>query len=458
METHPVKPIFLTHSLWHALWSSRDSDLSLAKRFAFRLLKLSYIAVYAPFNRELINHASALSYKFVLSLIPMLAMIFSIAKGFGIQDKVEPLLMEKMVGGEIASDLIPKILEYVNNTNVSALGSIGLFFIVYTAISMLGQIEASFNQIWSVSQPRTLIRKSSDYLSILIIGPILIAVTLGLSTTLQSNSITQKLLEIGLFAGAMKLFLLSIPWASSILIMTLLYIIIPNTTVRIVPALIAGVVTGCCWQITQIFFINFQIIIAKYNAIYGTFATVPIFMIWLHTSWVIVLFGGVLNFACQHVAQFHPLEFAGHINFAGREKMSLAVLLSICHSFNSEEKGQSSQTISDRLGISDKLVQSATRGLLTMGYILEVPTESKTLYVPAKPSEQIKISDFFTDIKGVENTQLIFQDENINKALFQIETQMKIGVENNFKNQTIGTCLLPSKAFAPGVATRNDLP
>lgn len=439
MKTQPVKLIFQSNSLWNSLWSTHSSDLPLGKRLTFRLMKVIYIAAYAPFNKDIINHASALSYKFILSLIPMLAMIFSIAKGFGIQDKVEPLLMEKMVGGEIASDLIPKILEYVNNTNVSALGSIGLFFIVYTAISMLGQIEASFNQIWSVSKPRTLIRKSSDYLSILIIGPILMAVTLGLSTTLQSHSITQKLLEIGLFAGAMKLLLLSIPWASSILVMTLLYIIIPNTTVRIVPALIAGVITGCSWQIIQIFFINFQIGIAKYNAIYGTFASVPIFMIWLHTSWIIVLFGGVLNFACQNSDQFHPLEFDNDISFAGREKISLAVLLTICQAYDREKNGQNSLGISDRLGISEKFIRSAIADLLAMGYILEVPGKNNSLYVPSKPSEKIKLSNFFTDIKGIEDDQLLFKDKDINNDISEILTKMRMGLENNFKNQGIRT-------------------
>ena len=215
-----------------SIWSLRETGLPPVKRLMLRLTKICLIAVRAPFNKQLVSHASALSFTFLLSLIPLLAMVFSIAKGFGIQDKIEPLLLEKAVGGEIASDLAPKIIEYVNNTNVAALGSIGLLFIAYTAISMLGQIENSFNQIWGIKNPRTFIRKSSDYLAILIIGPLLFAVTMGFSTTMRSHAFTQKLLEIGLFAGAMKLFILSLPWITSILILTLLYVIIPNTTVR----------------------------------------------------------------------------------------------------------------------------------------------------------------------------------------------------------------------------------
>ncbi len=439
MKALPVKLFYFSQESWDSLWSARDKDLPLTKRLVNRLVKISYIAAHTPFNKEIINHASALSYKFILSLIPMLAMIFSIAKGFGIQDKVEPLLMEKMVGGDIASDLVPKILEYVNNTNVSALGSIGLFFIVYTAISMLGQIEESFNQIWAVSQPRTFIRKASDYLSILIIGPILLAVTLGLSTTLQSHSITQRLLEIGLFAGAMKLFLLSIPWASSILIMTMLYIIIPNTTVRIVPALLAGIVTGCCWQLTQLFFINFQIGIGKYNAIYGTFASVPIFMIWLHTSWIIVLFGGVLNFACQNITHFHPLEFEKNISFANKEKICLAVLLSLCQSFEKGNKGQSVEELSSRLGISQHFSEHALSRLLDMSYLLKVESDNTTKYVPSLPAGKIRFSAFFIDIKGPGDNKIVFKDQQINDSISAILEKKKSGLEKNFSNDAFET-------------------
>ncbi|MBU4262592.1 MAG: YihY/virulence factor BrkB family protein [Proteobacteria bacterium] len=418
-----------------SIWSLRETELPLIKRLMLRMAKVCIIAARAPFNKQLLNHASALSFTFLLSLIPLLAMIFSIAKGFGIQDKIEPLLLEKAVGGEIASDLAPKIVEYVNNTNVAALGSIGLLFIAYTAISMLGQIEASFNTIWSIKKPRTFIRKASDYLSILIIGPLLLAVTLGLSTTLSSHAFTQKLLEIGLFAGAMKLFFLSIPWISSILILTLLFVIIPNTTVRVFPALLAGTITGCLWQLTQIIFIKFQIGVAKYNAIYGTFASVPIFMIWLQTTWILVLFGGVLNFACQNAGKFHPLEFEKDINFASNEKISLAVLLTICLTFDRGNGPSAPATISNRLGLSESFVRSALARLLEIGKILPVSSEENDLFVPAKPTAELKITHFFKDIQGKQADNVMFEDEEINGAIDKILELRQQAMETNFENK-----------------------
>jgi len=430
-----MRHFFQVNSESRSIWSLRETELPMAKRIILRIAKICIIAARAPFNKQLLNHASSLSFTFLLSLIPMLAMVFSIAKGFGIQDKIEPLLLEKAVGGEIASDLAPKIIEYVNSTNVAALGSIGLFFIAYTAISMLGQIEDSFNQIWAIKKPRTFIRKSSDYLSILIIGPILLAVTLGLSTTLSSHAFTQKLLEIGLFAGAMKLFFLTIPWISSILILTLLYIIIPNTTVRIFPALLAGTISGCLWQLTQIIFIKFQIGVAKYNAIYGTFASVPIFMIWLQTTWILVLFGGVINFACQNAGKFHPLEFEKDINFASKEKIGLAVLLDICRTFDQGHGPSGPATISNRLGLSESFVRNALSRLLEIGKILPISNEENDLFVPARPTGELKIAHFFKDIKGEQADKVEFKDEEINGAIDKILDLRQKSLDENFENK-----------------------
>lgn len=424
-----------------SIWGLRDEDLPPVKRFVLRLKKICFIAWRDPFNQQILNHASALSYKFILSLIPMLAMIFSIAKGFGIQDKIEPLLLEKTLGGEIASDLIPKIIQYVNNTNVAALGSIGLVFILYTAISMLSQIESSFNQIWTVTQPRTLVRKISDYLAILTISPLLLAVTIGLPTTLQSHIITQKLLEIGLLAGAMKLFLFSLPWLTSILSITLLYIVIPNTRVHFLSALIAGIFSGCCWQFSQIFFIKFQVGVAKYNAIYGTFASVPIFMIWLYVSWVIVLFGGVVNYACQNHKKFHPMKFKEQVPFASLEKIALAALIAIFKNFDKEQGGLTCEEISDRLGINRSLVKKAVSRLLEIGAILSVDKEKNECYVPAKPSDKVKLTDYFQDIKGKEKNPVQFKDPQINNAVCNILSTHEKSLHEGFKDRGINSVL-----------------
>jgi membrane protein len=233
----------------------------------------------------------------------------------------------------------------------------------------------------------------------------------------------------------MKLFFLSLPWITSILILTLLYIIIPNTTVRFFPALLAGTITGCLWQLTQIIFIQFQIGVAKYNAIYGTFASVPIFMIWLQTTWILVLFGGVINFACQNFNKFHPLEFEKNINFASKEKISLAVLLAICRTFDRGDGPSGPSTISNRLGLSESFVRNALARLLEIGKILPISNEENALYVPARPTADLKIAHFFKDIKGEQADNVVFKDEEINAAIDKILDLRQQALEVNFENK-----------------------
>lgn len=419
------------------LWTYREEELSFLFKTWIRFLKIGVITVRDPFNKQIFNHAATLSYKLTLSMIPLLAMIFAVAKGFGVQDRIESILLEKAVGGEIANDLIPKIVEYVNNTNVAALGYIGLAFIVYTAISMIGQIESSFNQIWQVDKPRTIIRKFTDYLALLILGPLFLAITLGLSTTLSSHAITQKLLEIGLFAGAMKLFLLSLPWLSSIMILCLIYIIIPNTIVHMRSALFAGIISGLTWQTTQICFINFQVGVSKYNAIYGTFASVPIFMIWIFVSWVIVLTGALLNFACQHVSDFEVIDFKEELHFHAQEKICLSVLLLVCQEFNRDGTKLTASEISSRLKLPLSLVESSLRELQQIDAIVPTKQGGNIFFIPAKPIEQIKITDFFQGMKLCDGHDFEVGDENYASLVNAILEDLNTALINKFGNEWI---------------------
>lgn len=438
----------------HKLWQYQNANLTPFSRIWIRFLKILVITIRDPFNKQLFNHASALSYKLTLAFIPLLAMIFAVAKGFGVQDRIESILLEKAVGGEIANDLIPRIVEYVNNTNVKALGYIGLAFIIYTAISMIGQIEDSFNEIWQVKQSRTIIRKFSDYISLLILGPLLLAITLGLSTTLSSHAFTQKLLEIGLFAGAMKLFLLSLPWLSSIIVIFLVYVIIPNTTVKMTSALIAGIVSGLAWQFTQIAFISFQVGVANYNAIYGTFASVPIFMIWIFVSWVIVLFGALLNFACQHVEDFQPIDFKEELNFGAQEKISLAVLLEVCREFEKDGSKSTAPVIGHSLELPVSLVESCLKQLTQMGGVVPVEEENEHSYVPAKPLEQIKIADFFHEIKQCDGQDFEIGDNAHAIPVYKILADYTDAINDKFSNEDL---LCRFKSLAPSENSSNDL-
>ncbi len=404
------------------------------------LLRIGRQVVASPFNKEIFIHAGALSFKLVLSLVPMLALIFSVAKGFGVQETLEPIIMNNLIGVEGGNDLIPKILEYVGNTNVKALGTIGLIFMVYTAISMISGVEDSFNRIWSITKSRSFFRKFSDYLSVLTIGPLLLVITISLSAMLSSNTITQKLLEYGVFAGAMGFFFTVLPWLASIAVLTMLYIFVPNTVVKWPPALIAGTIAGICWQCNQILFIKFQIGVARYNAIYGTFASLPIFMLWIYAGWIIVLYGALLNHACQHKNSLVG-AFTQRLSFGDQEKVVLLVLTQLCREFDQGNKGSTASQLSNVFQIPLPLVNTALSRLTEQEYVTMVEESSpkEPLFMPARPGSSILLADFFNSNKQCSPDSDFLPDASATIQLSDIISKSHQALSSHFKQQTIAT-------------------
>ncbi len=418
------------------LWQIREKDLPYYKILFYRFCKIIFIITNSPFIKDIITHAMALSFQVVFSLIPLLALLFSVAKGFDIADKVEPLILQHTAGGEIAGNLIPKIVEYVNNTNVAALGYTGLVFIIYVAISMISRIESSFNQICSVDKPRTIFRKFSDYLSVLLLAPVLLFLSIGLSTSLSSHVFIQKLLEIGMLAGAMKLFVFSLPWIISILILTGLYVFIPNTNIRFFPALTAGFFAGIAWQLTQITFIHFQVGVARYNAIYGTFASVPILMFWIYVSWIIVLSGALICAACQNVRHFHPLARQKNINFQVSEKISLLALTIICRCFNNGKEGAGLRELSNELDLPRDLIMKSIKGLVKIGYVVQAGDE-REFYLPTRPVAQIKLADFFVDSKKMVGEDFTFPDSPTKEKINNLFNRYQQALREQFGEESV---------------------
>lgn len=383
-------------------------SLSHASRQVVNVLRSS---VQDPFFSKIFVHAAALSFKTTLSLVPILALIFSVGKGFGVQGFIEPIIMRNLVGGGIADDIVPLVLKYVENTNVKALGTIGLLFVIYTAISMVSDVEEAFNLIWSVKRARSLYRKFTDYLSVLVVGPLFLGVMLSFTPLLSSHTITQKLLGYGLFAGAFGFFLQAVPWIASIIVITLLYLFIPNTKVKLQSALVAGAIAGLCWQFNQIIFIKFQIGVARYNAIYGTFASVPIFLLWLQAGWLIVLTGAILSNACQNRSTTQNFCIDS-MAYGEREKMLILILTQVCQRYDAGKGESSLDRLSSELKLPEEMIREACDILIEMGYLVGMELEDgMAAFMPAKPPTGMVLSDFFINMKKPQKDILIFDKE-----------------------------------------------
>lgn len=432
---------FLTQDIWDI----EEEGRSLPQIALLRLAKILYISVKGLAQKDFLTLASSLTFTTTLSLVPVLALSFAVAKGFGAQEMIQPLIFGMALPGGVAEDVVPKIIEYINRTNVKPLGSIGLVILLFTALNVLGNIEQSFNKIWGVKRRRAFFRRFSDYLSVLTVGPILLIGAVGMSTTLSSHTVTQKLLEIGLFAGFMKLFLLFLPWFCITLALTFLYIFIPNTKVHLLPALFAGMAAGFLWQVTQYGYIHFQVGVAKYNAIYGTFASVPVFLVWVYLSWVIVLAGAELSFACQNVRQFHGIDMGQSVNYSTREKVALCVLLELCREYEKGELRLTAEGISGKSGLPVALVNQALDHLGGIEYILPVEKDREMTFVPSRPTEKLLIADFFEDFKksGDENN-LKFASTETSRSVEEALNRHLRSLQYEFKKESFRDLLASS--------------
>lgn len=369
--------------LLHGLWEINSVELRAGKRFFLRALQFVTAVVREFFADNCLLHASALAFTTILSFIPFLAVMFALLKGFGAEIDLEILILNHFALG--SEEAVDAVFTYISNTSLAKLGTFGVVSLLMTVLILLNSIEQSFNHIWRVKETRSLVRLFSDYLSITIFSPILILAAISMTTTLESQGLVKYLLSmefVGVFVLALFKFF---PYLAMWAVFTGLYLFMPNTRISLRAALLGGAFGGILWQLLQWGYVTFQIGVTRNNAIYGTMAALPIFMLWIYISWVIVLLGLEVTFAIQNFRTIR-LEFRGDkLSYEGRASAALAILLAAAAAFI---KGCKPLTVDDltlRLNLSPRFVQQSLTSLVHCGFLNEVAQGKDALnaYQPA---------------------------------------------------------------------------
>lgn len=340
--------------------------------------------------------AEALTYTTLLSLVPLLAIAFAVLKGFGVQNALEPLLQQ--VAGD-SEETISKIIGYVNNTNVKSMGVIGLLFLIVTVITLLERIEESFNVTWNVQESRPVQRRFSDYLSVVIFGPVLLLAATSMTSSLQSQWLVKWLIQNTYLGDTILLLFRMVPYLFIWLAMIFLYIFMPNTKVRLGSAVVGGVLAGTAWQIAQWGYFHFQVGVANYNAIYGTMAALPVFLVWVYTSWLIVLFGLEVVYAHQYRnLRFAQLQSASQ-TAATRDVLALSTLLLVCGHFSTDAPPPVPKQLSDELGIHIHEVEELLETLRNLHFLARTGGNGSG-WLPAREPSVIMLDDVLTALRG----------------------------------------------------------
>jgi len=376
------------------IWRMRQKDLSRSKSFFIRFLRVIILAV-RDFSENKCNfRASALTFYTLLSIVPVIALMFGIAKGFGLQDKVKEQLLTKMQGQE---EVVKKVIDFADsmlaNTSGGVIAGVGVAFLFWTIISVLSNIESSFNDIWGVKKPRSFGRKFGDYLSIMLVCPILLAISGGATVFVSSQiqTITEKIPLLQNIGPAFWVLFKLLPFCTIWIAFTFVLSFMPNTKVNFKSALIGGVVAGTVFAGTQWAYINFQIGAAKYGAIYGSFAALPLFLIWLQTSWLIVLFGAEVSFAHQNVETYEFEPDCRLVSHSFKTLLSLLITHRLVKRFCDGEKPGDAAGLSHELEIPIRLVRQILYELSQAGVLAEVTKgeEKELAYQPAIDVDKI---------------------------------------------------------------------
>lgn len=409
-------------------------DYTGARRRLISSLQLVTLVVRDFWYDHCLLHASSLTFATILAIVPFFALAFALLKGLGVQNRLEPIILGQVTAG--SHETVTRIISFINNTNMGSLGAIGLTVLILTVLSLLFSVEDAFNTIWGVREDRSLARKFSDYLSVMTSAPLLMLVAISLTTFLENQAIVRWLMEREYVGEVLLSVLQFIPYISVWVALTLLYLFIPNTRVRLQSAVIGGILAGTVWQIAQWCYLTFQIGVGRYNAIYGTLALLPIFMIWLYTSWIIVLFGVEVVYAHQNRKTLR-LECHGKtLSHASRLELALTLLVECAVSFRLGTH-LSAEQMAEKFALPLRQVQQMLDELEQSG-LLGRRAGNDPVWHPAREPAALAVSDVLERLSRSGSRCLVPQDSTCEQLIRSVLATSVSGSEAALAGMTIG--------------------
>jgi len=382
------------------IWRIRLEDLPFGKSFLIKQLRIFLLTVRGFDENKCFTRASSLTFYTLLSIVPVVAMLFGVAKGFGFEKLLEKELRELVVKLPGQEEVLTKVIEYaeslLESTKGGVIAGIGLVLLFWSVVKVLSHIEASLNDIWEIKESRTWGRKFSDYLAVMLISPMLILVSSSATVfvTAQITQLTQQIKLLGVLSPLIFLSFKLIPYVLIWILFTVIYVLMPNTKVNLKAGLVAGIIAGTIFQIVQWGYISFQVGTARYNAIYGSFAALPLFLMWVQISWWVVLFGAELSFANQNVGTYEYEPDSNKVSPAFKKVLTLQIAHLLIKNFASGQIPLTDTEISAQLRAPIRLVHNILFDLVESRLVSETTTrvDKKFGYQPARDINTLTIT------------------------------------------------------------------
>ncbi len=424
--------IFLKSDIW------KIKNAKGSKLIIHRWIKIILITIKEIQKDQLGVKSSAITYFSVLSIVPVFALIFAIAKAFGFEIELKKVISELFAGQEVVmNQTFLYAQKMIDGAQGGLIAIISIVFLIYTVMRLLDSIEDVFNSIWNGLSPRSWIRKFTDYLSIVFLAPILIILSSTINIYIKTLSEESEMLEL---VKPAILFLLNFaPYFVMWLLFSLLYIIMPNTKVNLKSGLLAGVIAGTIFQLLQLGFITFQVGVARYNAIYGSLAALPLFLIFTQASWMIVFIGGELSFAIQTVTTYIPDDDKMEMSINQKRRIGLLVTHCIVKNFENGSIPLCKEDISEKLNIPLRFINDIVNQLVESQILIksENPQKLAPVFLPSIDINKLNFTYVFDKLDNTGADGFCVDDNEVLNQINENLAALNIDIENSENNKLL---------------------
>ena len=386
------------------IWTYDANDTEMKPIHWHHFLQIIAMVVRDWMGGMLTLRSMSLVYTTLLSIVPLLAVSLSVLKGFGVHNQLEPALVSLLEPlGEKSIELSSKLVGFVDNMKIGVLGALGLALLLFTVVSLIQKIEAAFNATWRLQSSRNLMQRFSNYLSVVLVGPVLLFSAAGITASLGSNSIIEAINVLPLVREVIRLIGYILPYLLVIGAFTFIYILVPNTRVKPLSALYGAVVAGLLWKGTGFMFTVFMSGSTKYTAIYSGFAITLMFMIWLFLSWLILLIGSSIAYYHQHPERLHWGELKSHLSARMREQVVLQLMVSIGRYYDA--RSDLPTTIDNLANYQKVPVEMIGRMLdaLEQDELVRRSSDMPPCYLPARSISRISLNEILRSSREAES-------------------------------------------------------
>jgi len=426
---------FLEKDIWHLSLKGKGRGL----KIIIQQLRVFILAIRGFAEDKVQMRASALTFYTLLSIVPIFAMIFGIAKGFGFKEYLESALSQNLSSHQA---VLKEVMDFADkmlaNVKGGFIAGTGLVVLIWSVMKVLGNIENSFNNIWQIKKSRGFSRKLSDYISLIVVAPILVFLSSGFTVS-QINDYFNDTFIISYIGPIIKFMVWFLSFSIIWFVFTLLYVVMPNTKVNFGAAFVGGIIAGTMFHILQWAYVKFQVFLSGYGAIYGSFAALPLFLIWLQYSWLIVLFGAEIAFASQNVENYEFETDTMHISSYNRRLLSLLITHHIIKNFANAIPAETASEIAEILDVPVRLVREIIYELQEAGILSETTTKNvkELAYQPAIDPANLSVSFIINKLDKRGHNKIHAGDTKELQAISDIINSFYDDLNKSAKNKNL---------------------